>query len=435
MRDGALGAATAHHHRDPKPIRKQLTTTRTAKSAVNAPTTILCLASYHKGEEFLRECKRLGFRVLLLTLEKLRDADWPREAIDEVFYMPELGQREDVTHGVSYLARTESIDRIVPLDEFDLEMASALREHLRLPGMGETTVRYFRDKLAMRMRAREAAIPVPEFAPVFPYERLREYLERVPPPWLLKPRTQASAMGIRKLSVAEEVWRTLDELGDRQSHHLIEHFVPGDVFHVDAVVFRREVRFAEASQYVTPPFEVYHGGGLFCSRTVERRSEEERRLKEMNRRIVGALGMVRGVVHTEFIRRRDNGDFIFLETAARVGGANIAEMVEAATGVNLWREWARLEIADVRGEGYTPPEPRQDYAGVLVSLARQEWPDTSAYTDPEIVFRLPKRHHAGLIVTSPHPERIETLLGEYIARFREDFHAVLPPTDDPTQVG
>ena len=398
-------------------------------------TTILCLASYHKGEEFLRECKRLGCRLLLLTLEELQDAGWPREAIDEVFYMPELGRREDVLHGVSYLARTETIARIVPLDEFDLEMASALREHLRLPGMGETTVRHFRDKLAMRMRAREADIPVPEFAPVFPYHRLREYLERVSPPWLLKPRTQASAMGIRKLSVAEEVWQTLDELGDRQSHHLIEHFVPGDVFHVDAAIFGREVRFAAVSRYVTPPFEVYHGGGLFCSRIIERDSEEERTLKEMNRQVVRALGMVRGVVHTEFIRSRDNGAFVFLETAARVGGASIAEMVEAATGVNLWREWARLEIADVRGEDYAPPDPRQEYAGVLISLARQEWPDTSAYADPEVAFRLPKRHHAGLVVASPDPERVDTLLDSYMARFREDFHAVLPPTDDPTQVG
>ena len=398
-------------------------------------TTILCLASYHKGEEFLRECKRLGCRVLLLTLEKLRDAEWPRDAIDDIFYMPELGRQEDVIHGISYLARRESIRRIIPLDEFDLEIVSALREHLRIPGMGETTVRYFRDKLAMRMRAREADIPVPEFAPTFSYDRLREFTERVPPPWLLKPRTQASAMGIRKLGGPEEVWRTLDELGDRQSHHLLEHFVPGDVFHVDAVVFGREVHFAEASRYVTPPFEVYHGGGLFCSRIVERGSEEERSLKEMNRQVVRALGMVRGVVHTEFIRGRDDGRFVFLETAARVGGASIAEMVEAATGVNLWREWARLEIADVRGEDYTPPEPRQDYAGVLVSLARQEWPDTSAYTEPEIVFRLPKRHHAGFVVASPDQERVTTLLDSYMPRFREDFHAVLPPTDDPAQAG
>lgn len=389
------------------------------------PTTVLCIASFFKGEDFLRECHRLGCRVLLVTLEKLADEPWPRDAIDETFYVPDLYARQDVIHGISYLARTERIDRIVPLDEFDLEMASTLREHLRVPGMGETTVRYFRDKLAMRQKAREAGIRVPDFVPVLNHGELQQFLETVPPPWVLKPRTSASAIGIKKLSEADEVWRTVHELGDEASFHLLERFVPGRVLHVDAVVFHREVTFAEAHQYARPPFEVYHGGGMFSTRTVRRGSDEEREMKEMNQRIVEALGMVRGAVHTEFIRG-DDGELYFLETAARVGGANIVEMVEAATGVNLWAEWARLEVADARGESYRPPRQREEYAGIVISLARQEWPDTSAYTDPEIVWRLNKHHHAGLIVASPAPDRVEALLNDYMRRFLDDFHASLP---------
>jgi hypothetical protein len=101
-------------------------------------------------------------------------------------------------------------------------------------------------------------------------------------------------------------------------------------------------------------------------------------------------------------------------------------MVEAATGLNLWREWARVEVADARGEEYRPPEARDDGAGLLISLARQEWPDTSAYADPEIVWRLDKRHHAGLLVVSPSAERVEGLLHDYMRRFREDFYASMP---------
>lgn len=390
------------------------------------PTTILCLASYVKGHEFLRECKRLGCRVLLLTLEKHRDAEWPRESIDERFLAPQALRREEAIHAVSYLARTEAVDRIVPLDEFDLEMASALREHLRVPGMGETTVRYFRDKLAMRMRAQERGIPVPEFVSVINHDRIREYLAEVPPPWVLKPRLSASAIGIRKLERAEQLWPILDELGDRQSFHLIERFIPGDVFHVDAIVSEGDVVFAEAHGYLNPPFDVYHGGGLFATSTLPSGSEEWRQLTELNAGVATALGMVRGVLHTEFIRSAADGRFYFLETAARVGGAFIVEMIEAATGVNLWREWARVEVANARGETYELPEARRDYAGLVISLARQEWPDTSAYSEPEIVWRLRKRHHAGLIVASPQRERVQELLGEYMRRFREDFYTSLP---------
>ena len=61
-------------------------------------------------------------------------------------------------------------------------------------------------------------------------------MERVPAPWVLKPRSEASAIGIKKMHAPDEVWRTLEQLGDRQSFYLLERFVPGDIFHVDSIV-------------------------------------------------------------------------------------------------------------------------------------------------------------------------------------------------------
>src|SRR4051794_18161470 len=147
------------------------------------PLTILCLASYEKGAAFMRECKRQGCTVILLTNEKLADGGWPMECIDERFLLPDLAQRQDVIHAVSYLARTRVIDRIVPLDDYDVETAAALREHLRVPGMGDTTARYFRDKLAMRVQARDKGILVPDFVPVINYDAIRDYMAQTPAPW------------------------------------------------------------------------------------------------------------------------------------------------------------------------------------------------------------------------------------------------------------
>ena len=397
------------------------------------PITILCLASYEKGHEFMRECRRQNCRVLLLTSESIARADWPRESIDEIFLMPDDNKRwelDNVIKGVSFLARTERIDRIVPLDDFDLETAAALREHLRVPGMGETSTRYFRDKLAMRVRASEAGIAVPEFIHVLNYDRLRAFMRRVPAPWLLKPRFEASATGIKKLNSADEFWAAVEALGDRQSFYLLERYVPGDIFHVDSIVSEREVVFAAAHKYGSPPLDVAHEGGVFTTATVPRGSEDERALLEVNGRVLGAKNLVRGVSHTEFIKGREDGRLYFLETSARVGGANIVELIEAATGLNLWAEWAKIEIA--RGErDYQPPPPAQDYAGLIVSLARQKRPDTSAYTDPEVAWRMSKDYHAGLIVRSPDPARVAQLLDEYTRRFYTDFFARQPPPDRP----
>jgi biotin carboxylase len=392
---------------------------------------MLCLASYEKGQEFLREAKRLGCRVLLVTLESLREADWPREAVDDIFYMPTLTNREDTIKGISYLARSVKIDRIVPLDDYDVETAALLREHLRIPGMGETTARYFRDKLAMRVKARSSGLRVPEFIHVLNYDALREWMARVAPPWLVKPRSEASAIGIRKIHRTEELWPLLEELGDRQSFFLMEQFIAGEVFHVDSIVSERKVVFAVPHMYGATPMSVAHEGGVFTTRRLSKSSSEAKALLALNRKLIAALGLVRGVTHTEFIKARDSGEFYFLETAARVGGANIAEVVEAATGVNLWREWARIEVTGEEGK-YTLPRRRNHYSGIVISLARQEWPDTSAYNDKEIVWRLKKRYHAGLIVASSSAARVEALLEDYTQRFRTDFMATAPLPDKPT---
>jgi biotin carboxylase len=395
------------------------------------PITILCISSYEKGQEFLRTCKRLGCTVFLLTVDKLRDADWPKDSIDEMFYMPADLPLAQLTNAVTFTARTRHIDRIVALDEFDMENAAALREHLRIPGMGLTTVRYFRDKLAMRARAKECGILVPEFVHILNYEDINHFMKRVPGPWLLKPRSQASGIGMKKIQDPEELWPWLDQLGDKQSEYLLEQFIPGSVFHVDSVVSERETLFAEAHGYGSPPLDVSHQGGVFTTRTLPRDSSDTHTLKEINRKLISGLGLARGVTHAEFLKAHADNRVYFIEIAARVGGAYISDVVEAATGINLWREWARLEVGAGK-ESYQLPQTREDYAGVILSLARQEHPDTAAYSDPEIVYRISKYHHAGLILKSQSPRRIDELLNSYAQRFAVDYLATQPIPDKPS---
>ena len=393
------------------------------------PLTVFCIATYRKGDEFLRECRRQGCRVLLLTDDKLRDADWPRDAVDEFYYVTRDMPESDIRKGIAHVARSERIDRIVALDDFDVELAAMLREYLRLPGMGETTARAFRDKLAMRTRARSAGIACPDFVHVLNHATLHDWTMRVAPPWVLKPRSQAAAIGIKKIHSADELWRTVDELGDVHADYLLEQFIAGDVYHVDSIVFDRQPRFAMASRYATPPMAVAHEGGIFVTCTLPVEDPRVERLRDINAQVLDSFGMRRGVSHTEFIRSPE-GQWYFLETSARVGGAYIVDVIEAATGINLWREWAKVEIAG-EGAAYRAPDPRRDHAGIVLSLARQEDPDTTAYDAPEIVQRIRKRHHAGLIVASPSPDRVTDLLDDYVKRFYTDFHASAPAPDRP----
>src|SRR3954463_7461661 len=154
------------------------------------PLTLLCIATYRKGDEFLRECDRQGCRLLLLTDEKLRDGDWPRDAVDDFYYLRRGMPDADIRKGAAHAARTERIDRIVALDDFDVELAAMLREYLHIPGMGPTTARRFRDKLAIASRARPPGISCPAFVHVANDAAVSQWASTVAPPWVLKPRAQ-----------------------------------------------------------------------------------------------------------------------------------------------------------------------------------------------------------------------------------------------------
>jgi biotin carboxylase len=246
---------------------------------------------------------------------------------------------------------------------------------------------------------------------------------------MLKPRSQAGAIGLKKISGQQELWKALDGLGDERSFYLLERYIPGQVYHVDTIVYRREVLFSNVSRYGAPPLDVTHQGGVFTSRTLPADSAEARQLCELNWKVLEAFGMVWGVSHSEFIVAQD-GTTYFLETAGRVGGANIVELIEAATGLNLWREWAKVEIAGENGS-YSPPRAKQDAAGLLISLVKEEWPSADEFKDPEIVWRMNKPWHIGVIVRSAQHDRVEELLRQYTQRVQQHYMAYQPPPDRP----
>jgi len=395
---------------------------------------IICLASYFKGEEFLRECRRRNCRVFLITKEKFRAEEWPHDSIDEFITLPNDASPDHFIYAATQIARRHKLARVVALEEFDVITAGLIREHLRLPGLTSAEARLFRDKLAMRGVAEAARVNVPEFVHALNYAELHDFMERVPPPWVLKPRTDVSAIGIKKMHDAQQVWRAIDaldarpRLNEQSSFYLLERFVAGEVYHVDSIVSGGKAAFAGVSIYGRPPMNVAHEGGVFNSYSLERGSGDRRKLLEINRQVIKALGLRRGATHAEFIKSAADGEFYFLEIAARVGGAYIAEALEAASGLNLWREWAKLELSDDE-HPYKAEPAREEYGGIVLSLARQEWPDTSLYTDAEIVRRIRKPYHVGLVVRSPHHARVRELLDEYARRFADDFIAVAPPLE------
>jgi biotin carboxylase len=400
------------------------------------PRNIICLATYFKGADFIRECKAHGCNVVLITKEKMLHEDWPRESLDDLIAVPNDAGPALFIDLVAFLSKKMKVDRVVALEEFDVVTAALIREHFCLPGLSSSQAKVFRDKLSMAVHCQRAGINVPDFVPLVNPADVRSYMDLIPGPWVIKPRSDVSAIGIRKVEEPDEVWRAMEEMNEREnlreraSYYVLARFVPGEVFHVDSVVNAGKVVFSGVNQYGRPPLQVAHVGGAYISRSLLRGSTDETTLIGINRKLVKALGLKHGATHAEFIKSNDDGKFYFLEIAARVGGAYIADVLESASGINLWREWAKIEIAEGASAKTIKPLCKE-YAGIILSLAKQESPDTSAYSDPEIVYRVKKRHHAGLIVRSPKLDRVNELLDSYAQRFVEDFVAVVPPPERP----
>lgn len=392
---------------------------------------IVCIASEHKGNEFLEEAQYAGWHVTLVTRKKLLNSPWAWTAINDAKTVDDDAGVLDYVRAVTNIAGSRPIDRVVGVDEFDVLTAAMTREHLDLPGMSRSQALRFRDKLTMRGIAQTAGIPCPEFIGAFNAHRISQFLAEVPAPWIVKPRHEVSAFGIRKCETAGDVWDVLTDLDgrnnwrDHPSQFLIERFIEGKVFHLDSVVADGKVAACGVSEYGTTPFKVSHHGGVFTSSIVSYRSDIRKQLELLNRALLMSFKYERGVSHAEFLQSEADGNLYLLEVASRVGGAYIANVLEYACNFNLWREWARLETA-TEEKPYKLPKLRKDFAGITLALANVDKPDTSHYTDEEIVYKISKPKHVGMIFHSTKQQRINELLSVYTERITNDFLAVAP---------
>jgi hypothetical protein len=204
----------------------------------------------------------------------------------------------------------------------------------------------------------------------------------------------------------------------------VEQFKPGDVYHADGLMLHGKNLFFTVSKYLSTPMEISQGGGIFRSANLTFGSTDEKAIKKANAAVMKAFGMKSGATHTEFIKSHEDGEIYFLETSSRVGGAHLAEMVEAATGINLWAEWAKIEDALAKGYKYQLPKVSKNYAGILLTLSKFQHPDLSSFDDPEVYFRVPLEYHAGLIVKSKNQDRVMQLLDDYAERIAREFSTV-----------
>ncbi|TJZ66838.1 ATP-grasp domain-containing protein [Chitiniphilus eburneus] len=261
-------------------------------------------------------------RVTYLCLDATSAADLPSTAD---FRLLER-ERFDADHLAATLAPLwQDADRIIARSEYDLLAAAQLRERFDIPGERPAALLPLRDKWLMRERCRTAGLPQPDYWDAATFAHQAPETGR----YLIKPRLEASSTGIVTGTRAEIAAR-LAQLDDTGAL-IVEAFVPGDIFHVDGFIAAGRIVTAVTSDYVGDCLNYANGAPLGSAQ----RPADAVALA-LAGRTLAALGQRDGSFHFEGIRDPD-GHYWFLETAARVGGAGVAETFELKTGINLYQ--------------------------------------------------------------------------------------------------
>jgi biotin carboxylase len=219
------------------------------------------------------------------------------------------------------------VTAVIPFTEPHVRVAALLAEELGLPGPGLRAAWTSRNKYLQRELFARSGLPQPAFC------LARDVLDagrwaagRYPV--VVKPLAESGSTGVRVVSSAGELAASC---ADRDSF-LVEQYLAGPEYSVEAIVSRGTVVFSSITRKTTtpPPFcvELEHRVPAGCG------AAATAQVTDLLCRVVGALGMGSGIVHLEF-RLEPAGPHI-MEVAVRMPGDLIMEVVQYATGVDLF---------------------------------------------------------------------------------------------------
>jgi biotin carboxylase len=267
----------------------------------------------------------------------------------EVYYLCLQGHADDLPVGAraialeshyfdpeqlisDHFAVFDSADRLISRSEYDLLAAAKLREHFAIVGDKTDDIIPLRNKWIMRSRCQQKGIRQPAF-----WHPL-EFIQQTPRAgkFVLKPRTEASSNGIvvGDFAAIKEVSLALDD----HEAMLVEEFIDGVIYHFDGWMHKGVPLAFVSSHYIRDCLSFAEGVPLGSVQTITEAAHIDLVVNTLS-----VLSHQNGSFHFEAIKDRE-GNFWFLEVAARVGGAGVAETFQLRTGLNLYHADLRYQL-------------------------------------------------------------------------------------------
>ena len=310
---------------------------------------------------------------------------------------------EAMTAAVRWVQDRLWVDRLEATIEAHTMPAAQVREACTIPGTSVHTAWLCRDKPSMKEALRTAGVPTAASAAVSSAAEAHSFAERVGYPLILKPRSGAGASGTVRVDSAGDLDRALGVFGGEGAESIaVEEFIEGHEGFYDTIAVDGQVAADFASHYFPNVLEAMRTRWIspqFVSTNRLDSVSDYDELKEMGRRVIGALGIGTSATHMEWFFGPKG--LKFSEIGCRPPGVGAWDLYSAGNEMDVYRAWADAIV----GGGVSAAPSRRFASGIVALRPSQD----------------------GVITGYDGVDELQQRYGEWVI----DAH--LPPDGTPTQ--
>ena len=233
-----------------------------------------------------------------------------------------------------------SFDRIETLWEPLVILAARLREALGVPGLTVEQALPFRDKELMKRKLDAAGIRTPRHARASSEQQVRAAAEAIGYPLMIKPIAGAGSADTHRVDDPSDLDRVI-----QATRHVpevsVEEFIEGKEYTFDTICAGGRPLFYNIAWYRPRPL-IMRTVQWISPQVVVLRNPDAAELRgglEMGKQVLRALEFEAGFTHMEWYQK-DDGEVVFGEIGARVGGARLIDQMNYSNDCDLYRGWA-----------------------------------------------------------------------------------------------
>ncbi len=335
--------------------------------------------SFPKNQrQFVRALSEVGAEVIGI-------GESPQEFLDDelkswMAHYQQVGNVVDVgvmTDAVRWLQDKLWVDRLEATIEAHTLAAAEVRERCTIPGTSLRTTWLCRDKPSMKEALRSVGVPTAASTGADSAEQVREFVNAVGYPVILKPRSGAGAADTMRVDDHEQLEAALSLFGSKGVTSIaVEEFVEGHEGFYDTLSIDGHAALDFVSHYYPNVLDAMRTRWIspqFISTNKLDSVSDYDQLREMGHRVAEALGIGTSATHMEWFFGPKG--LRFSEIGCRPPGVGAWDLYSAGNDLDLYREWANAIV-----HGHVATRPSRRFATGIIALRPERDGSISGYS-------------------------------------------------------